>query len=465
MHFHHERSWTESAAVFVGLLVRRCAPLVLATLLTATSVRPASATQRRSADTAIAIVNTTLIDGNGGAPAPNMTIVIAKGRIAAVGPAARVAIPKNARTIDGSRLWVIPGLINTNIFFTYVSCPGVDSTNRFLSAVGCAQLHLRNGETTVMDSHGFLDVQTRLRDMINRGEILGPRLVVAGNILGYGPGCSSTGSLWPLGDMCDDSVATSTVNPTLRATIDSLLGPTGHGTGGELAALSPESLRVRVDAYLDRGPDFIKYLATPHASPGSPRDETHPVFSQRQQEVIIETAHRRGKFVSTHCSTLDHMRGCALAGVDMFQHASAINDAIPDDFATLLGKKPTICSISFPWAYPDNFVKLWKSGCTVSLETDDNSLLIPVIESAAASGMTPLEAITAATKNGAIAAHLSNEIGTIEPGKVADLVLLRADPTVDISNIREIELVIARGQIVPKTSGAEDGDPTQTPEP
>lgn len=394
-------------------------------------------------DTTIAVVNVTLIDGNGGPPQPNMTVVIANGRLAEVNRAVAVTVPRGARTVDGTGLWMVPGFVNTNVFFTYIPCEEVDPPDLYQRALGCAKQHLRWGETTVIDTHGFMDVLVRLREAIRRGDEIGSRLLVAGNILGWGRTCSSTGPQYQ--EPCDGEPAAPD-NGT-----DSLIGHYGD----ELVTLSLDSLRARVNAFLDRGPDLVKYLGTSHHAP----PPTLPVFTRRQQEVIIETVHQRGRFVTTHCSTVEGMRDCALAGVDMFQHATGVegNTAgvgeLPDDVAELVGKNQRVCSVSHPIfpipAEAANFVKLMKSGCTISLETDDNGPLFPVIAGAVSKGMTPLQAITAATRNGAIAAHLLSDIGTIEKGKVADVILLTADPVANIQNLQQIKMVIAKGKIVP----------------
>ena len=136
----------------------------------------------------IAIVGATIIDGNGGPPLVNGTIVLTGNRISTVGPAGTVDVPNGAQVIDGTGKFVTPGFIDSNV---HLSLYGAGETiiryeprNADL-ALESAQLELKHGFTTVRDSYGSLLPLIEVRDAIKRGEVVGPRMLVAGNIVGW----------------------------------------------------------------------------------------------------------------------------------------------------------------------------------------------------------------------------------------------------------------------------------------
>jgi imidazolonepropionase-like amidohydrolase len=141
------------------------------------------------ADTVFAIVGATLIDGNGGAPVPDAVVVVRGRRIAAAGSRAATPVPKDARVIDGRGKFVTPGFVDTNVHVSIYS--GLENFARYQDrfadvAVEAAQLHLKVGITTIRDSYGMLKPLVEARDRIARGDVPGPRMYVAGNIVGWG---------------------------------------------------------------------------------------------------------------------------------------------------------------------------------------------------------------------------------------------------------------------------------------
>lgn len=143
---------------------------------------------------ATAIVGATIIDGNGGPPIVDGTIVVLGNRISAVGPRSAANVPNDATIIDGNGKFVTPGFIDTN---THVSLYAIGETivryedqnaNLTLEA---AQLHLKHGITTIRDTFGSLLALIQVRDAIARGDTVGPRMLVAGNIIGWGGPYSS----------------------------------------------------------------------------------------------------------------------------------------------------------------------------------------------------------------------------------------------------------------------------------
>src|SRR5262249_26097860 len=140
-----------------------------------------------SAET-IAITGATLIDGTGAAAIPDAVIVIDGNKITAVGPRASVRVPAGARQIDAAGKYVIPGLMDANVHLVLGSAIEfiVRYEGRYEDLIEeAAQVTLKNGLTTVFDSWGPLQPLLNVRDRIKRGEAVGSRMFVAGNIVGF----------------------------------------------------------------------------------------------------------------------------------------------------------------------------------------------------------------------------------------------------------------------------------------
>lgn len=473
------------------------AVLTLVTALTA----PAGFAQRTDPGT-IAITDVTVIDGTGAAPRRGVTVLVEDGRIASldgsgdgVGDGAG-DVPANADRIDGRGKYLLPGFIDSNVHATiYGNSTRRETVVKYGDhndrlALEFAQRQLKYGVTTVRDSYGALEPLLRVRDRIEAGDAIGARLLVAGNIVGWGGPFSLTFSLMPESDL---TMFQATWNDHIA-----------QGVGEELMDMGPEEIRVAINRYLDKGPDFIKYGGTSHFFRPS-----LITFSPRVQKVIVDETHRRGLIAETHATSPEALRLAVEAGVDLIQHPEILTREYPDDLIDLIVERDVICALrsntltAAPWqrhlaakeratkeqanAGPPrtaaerrereadlelgyeierrNAEKLIARGCRVTIATDNYQGRAPefrkakkpeiheagigsilAIEGLVELGMSEMDAIVAATHNGAIAAGMADRIGTIEVGKEADLVLLSADPLDDISNIRRLEAVIARGR-------------------
>jgi imidazolonepropionase-like amidohydrolase len=453
-----------------------------------------------AADTLIAIVGATVIDGNGGTPLADATIVVRGKRIAAVGPRASVTVPKGARVIDGTGKYVTPGFIDTNVHLSLYNNGEsmVRYEERFLDLViEAAQTELKYGITTVRDSYGALLPLNAVRDSINHGKVLGPRILVAGNIVGWGG---------PKSPLFSNATPTTFFDEQMMDYI-------AQGSGEELIEMSPDELRVAMRAYLDKGPNFVKYGGTGHTN-------SLITFSPRQQEALVDEVHKRGLFAETHSTNPEPLRISVLAGIDLIQHPEVHNVPIPDELVKLIVDKKVMCSIlsnnitGKPWkdylktrqradsAKADsvkndtlkvlgrraktgwelrnekrtqgtavrraNAEKLIKGGCITTPSTDTylssapeflrnprsdlhampGTATLAAIEGLVELGMTTSQAIVAATKNGAIASQGLKDFGTLEVGKLADVLMLDADPIADIHNIRKLSLVMRDGRVI-----------------
>ena len=286
-----------------------------------------------SADTK-AIVGATVIDGNGGPPIEDATIVVVGKRIAAVGPRASVEIPEGATIIDGAGKFVTPGFIDTNVHLSVTFAgpgPTKETAVKYWErnaelTIEAAQMQLKYGVTTVRDSYGVLRPSIEARDAIARGEVVGPRMLVAGNIVGWGGPFSVSFaliredglSLWE--EQINDAVT--------------------EGSGEELMEMYPEELRVAINKYLDKGPDFIKYGGTSHWAP------TFIGFSPAAQKVIVEETHKRGLVAEIHSTSPEGLRMSIEAGVDLVQHPAVLaGREISDELVREFRDRGIICSM------------------------------------------------------------------------------------------------------------------------
>jgi imidazolonepropionase-like amidohydrolase len=478
--------------------------LILASAaLAAGAIRPALKAQ--SNEPTVAIVGTTVIDGNGGAPLADATVLVAGARIKAVGPRSSIQVPAGAQVIDGAGRFVTPGFIDSNVHLSMFG--NLEQLARFEDrtddiTLESAQLFLKYGVTTVRDSYGQLRSLVRVRDRIARGDTIGPRLLVAGNIVGWGGPFSITFSY-------TRDVGLSPFQARFNEEIT-------QGAGEELTDMTLEELRIAINKYLDKGPNFIKYGGTTHQ--WSP---TLITFSQEAQKVIVDETHKRGLIAETHSISLEGLRLAILAGVDLIQHPEILGPReYPESLLKLILERKIVCAISANnWThgehwqnhlrdkaeterkakvasaesdragirpktladtrkeredlgldlevYRRNAQALIRAGAIIATASDTtvtyppefvqppkpfyrqagNASLVS-IEGMVELGLTPLQAITAGTKHGAVACKMLKDVGTVEAGKYADLVLLDANPIADIHNIRKQRLVMKEGRII-----------------
>ncbi|HEX3877805.1 MAG TPA: amidohydrolase family protein, partial [Bryobacteraceae bacterium] len=282
----------------------------------------------------IAITGATVIDGNGGAPKADAVIVIQDKRIASIGDRASAQVPVGAQVIDAAGKWVVPGFIDTNVHLSlyggmkdrYESLVRYNPRQEDIVLEG-AQIQLKHGVTTVRDSYGMLIPLTRVRDRIARGEATGARIQAAGNIVGWGGPYSITFSLTPERDL---TLFQEQMNEAVS-----------QGAGEELNDMTPEELRVAIDKYLDKGPDFLKYGGTSHFS-----QPTFIGFSPAAQKVLVDETHKRGKAAETHSTTIEGLRLSIDAGIDLIQHPELMTPReLPDDLMRTIADRHIVCSM------------------------------------------------------------------------------------------------------------------------
>jgi imidazolonepropionase-like amidohydrolase len=387
----------------------------------------------------LVIRNGTLIDGSGAAAAANTAVVIQGNRISSVGElpgGVNLEDADKVDVIDATGQWIMPGLIDGHCHLSfgmpavqgYASARG--TVNPGFSAVRAAknaQTILRSGVTSVSIPGGTWFIEVGLRDAINAGLIEGPRIYTAGRfIITYG------------------SIADSE---------PSWVGAPEHTYG--VLANNVTDMITEVRRQTKHGVDFIKLA-------DSTWGDTQTI-AKEEIAAVVEEAHRRNARIAIHSRGAGSTQAAAEAGVDWIMHADlaterelyAVAEAGVRIMPTMtflfealeVGKEKgrSDAELDIIKRNADNAVTVLQTarslGVQVMAGTDTgNSPVMPygVLHAHEAEvmvkfgGYTPLEAITASTKDNAYSVGMEGELGVIESGKLADLLILDADPLEDI---------------------------------
>lgn len=406
--------------------------------------------------TELLISGGTLIDGTGAAPQANAAVLVRGDEIIAVGPEAASAAAPDATRVDATGKTVMPGLIDAHLHCTFDDVQSNDELFFHRSPVMAAlttaqnlQKILRAGVTSFVDPDTFGGIGPELRDAIDAGVIEGPRMKTGVQALLTAVG-GTAGRLIP-----------------------------DEGTAGYAQIVnSVDEVILWTRRHIKYGADWIKIHAT-GLIPGH-RGELL-VWSYDELKASCDAAHELGVPVMAHCRSAESVRQAARAGVDLILHASFIDDAaltaVIDsgasicptftflanlaDFSDRVGASPgqedifrgeiTATAKMMRVAY-DEGVRLIcgsESGFALTpyghwhgreLEVFVNEL-----------GLTPLEAITCATRNGGWAMRMDGELGTIEVGRRADVLVVDGDPLADIRILNDrsrLAAIVSRGRLV-----------------
>ncbi|MFI4889919.1 MAG: amidohydrolase family protein [Steroidobacterales bacterium] len=277
------------------------------TVLSLALTLPASAQMR-------AFMGATIIDGNGGAPISDGVVLINGNLIKAVGPRSRVSVPADAERIDVGGKFIVPGLMDANVHlvpwpsWTYIEFLARYENNFEGIATEAAQIALKHGITTVFDSMGPARPLMKVRDRINRGELEGSRVFVAGNIIGFRAVFTTPEAM---------ASASKAFQARINAQFEMMGGP-------DLAWKTPEQVREQITRYVATGVDFVKYGASGDGPPVNSEVGQEAVlrFTPAQQRAMVEAVHAAGKIIQTHQQSAEALRIVVESGVDMAQHCS-----------------------------------------------------------------------------------------------------------------------------------------------
>lgn len=388
---------------------------VLFIIVLALSVMPACSNSDTPANSSrvIALTNAILIDGTGAAPLPAATVVINSGRIEAVGAATSVNIPDHARIIDLAGATVLPGFFNAHVH------SGFDQAK--------LRAWAREGVTTVRDlgANPVLPLRS-LRDELN-SDSQTARLVFAGPLVTVPGG-------YPI---------------------------VPWGASASLPCTSVEDAQRKINTLLDDGADIIKIAL----ERGDIFGRTIPVLAPAMAAAICSVAHDRGTLVSAHITAARDIQLAIDAGADDLAHM-AVTAVAESTIARLVADGiywvPTLelwhgSSPGHLDQAIDNLRRFFAAGGKVALGTDFEGYTTPFdlgmplreIGWMRDAGMEPLDIIIAATKNAAIVCNMGDELGTIEVGKIADILVVNRDPLANITTaLADVRMVIHNGLII-----------------
>lgn len=379
----------------------------------------------------------------------DQTLVIEDGRITSSGAAMEAKIPADAVRIELPNATVLPGLIDAHTHLTSEPKFGYDRLaisvpREALIGAKNARLTLLAGFTTARNvgARDFTDVA--LRDAINAGDVPGPRLLVSG------PPLSITGG------HCDNNMLPFEYHAT------------SDGVADGIAAV-----QHKVRENIKYGADLIKVCATGGVlSLGD--NPQHSQYTLEEMKAIVADAHRLGRKVAAHAHGAEGIRWAAEAGVDSVEHGSYIDDAgiaamkehgtylVPTLYLgdwmmenaeqthmppPLLAKAHEVIP-----AARKNIAHAFASGVKVAFGTDaavyPHGLNAHEFAVMVKLGLTPLQAIQAATVNAADLLGWSGKVGTLEPGACADIVAVEGDPVKDVTTLERVKFVMKGGEVV-----------------
>ncbi|MDE2971703.1 MAG: amidohydrolase family protein [Acidobacteriota bacterium] len=434
--------------------IRSGATLIAALLLAASA----------AAQDKLALVGGMLLDGYDVPPLHHAAVVIEGDRIVAVGRAAEMEIAPDAEVVDTRGRVMIPGMMDLHAhlavlghgeygrWFSWIDQEGVDIEE--VMEISAKQLLLA-GVTTAVDLGAPLEASLAVRDRIARGEVAGARLLMAG------PWITRRVSFWP--------------------------------ENYQVGIGSPEEASAAVERLAEAGVDVIK------AWVGLTRED---------YQAVADTAHRHGLRVHAHVYAPDDVRNALEAGIDVLTHAGSAGtppyepDLLRD--IVVAGRPVVITGAHRVWVFPatvefperlqdprlrddlpaamydelqrsfesfhtlpyfqttarqmffgDASLGQWiEAGAVMGMGTDSGTplnfhteALWRELKAHVDLGMTPMEAIVAATRVNARILGLADDLGTIEPGKIADIVVLRGDPRFSITALDDPELVVKDGKV------------------
>jgi imidazolonepropionase-like amidohydrolase len=386
--------------------------------------------------------NARLIDGTGKVW-DCADIVISVGRIESITPRAAPS-PVQADEIDLTGRTVIPGLVNCHVHVCLD--PGADPwalwdgrslAENVLVAAKQVEAMLRAGITTARDLGGIAGVDIGLKRAVARGLLSGPRLLVSGNFL-------------------------------------TMTGGHGHTHGG-LEVDGPDEARKGARQQIKAGADVIKVMATG----GVMTEGVEPGAAQLSHDELgaaVEEAHKAGRKAATHAQGTAGIINALRAGVDSIEHGFYLNE---EAIALMLERSvtfvPTLSAlyriiehgqaegvqpfvvekacraVDAQWA---SVQRAHRAGVSIAAGNDGGSPFNPQsdlameLELLVQVGLSPAEALATATCQAASLLGLSDEVGTVQPGKRADIVVLSGDPLAEIGAVRQVQMVVWGGSSV-----------------
>ena len=395
----------------------------------------------------VAIRAARLLDVRSGQFIDKPVVLIKGDRIEAVG--SNLAIPAGLKVIDLGTATLLPGMMDMHTHITGnpedlgYSSIAISTAREALNGVKNARLTLEAGFTSIRNVGASAYTDVALRDVIDRGDIPGPRIAASGPALGI------------TGGHCDDTMHA----PQFKIE--------GEGVADGAAAVAKKVREV-----IKYGADLIKICATGGVL--SFRDDPNASqYSLEEMKIIVSEAHRLGRKVAAHAHGGDGIKLAVEAGVDSIEHGSYIDDAgiklmkargtylVPTVYlgdwllenaeriklpAPLVAKAKVVVP-----AARKNLAEAFRQGVPVAFGTDaavyPHGLNGREFAVYVKLGMTPLAALQSATINAAKLMGWEDRVGAVEKGKFADLIAVAGDPLKDITEMERVQFVMKGGQV------------------
>ncbi len=400
----------------------------------------------KTATGATVIVNGQLIDGTGRRPERDATLVIEDGRIAYAGPVARApALPHDARRIDAKGGTILPGLVEAHFHPTYFNVAALEDLDIkypveyvTLLAASNARLALECGYTAARSGGSLFNIDVWLKKAIEQDLTPGPRLAASGREI-----CGVGGLMdW---------------NPEFRK-----IGMEGL----VLLVNGPDEARAAVRKLVKDGVEWVKTYPTGDAAAPDTNDHHTLCMTFEEMHACMATAHNHGLKVTGHCRATEGIKNALRAGYDILEHGTFMDDEALD--LLLRRNSPVIPALQFEHASivhgpefgmgqrvvdghketleggAESARRILKAGGRLGMGGDygfawnphgtyakELTFFVKYV------GLSPLEVITCATKIGAEIMGREKEFGTLEPGKLADLLVVDGDVLADISLLED----------------------------
>ena len=402
----------------------------------------------------LTLANGRLIDGTGRDPIEKISITIDGDRIKKI--EAGSSYPDKTNVVDLRGLTVIPGLIDCHLHLGGLT---VDQPGKAIGKVSLKgmvsfffdysrnyahrrRLSIDNGVTTIRSAGDHYPHIIRLRDKIAAGKLSGPRIFAPGPTI-TAPGGHPAGTIYRGNRYIIESATRQIADVNIA--------------------------REEVRRLVEGGVDCIKAIY----SDIDPMDITHkvPRLSLDVLEVLADEAHQHNLRLMVHTGSPKETMDAIKAGADSIEHGilpGADSTEFEDDLVRIMLDKGTffVPTLAIAWAYKDaypaifsglkkTFKKVHSAGVNIAAGTDSGTPGVVIgkglqkeLELMVEAGISPMEAIVAGTRNAANNLGKVSKLGTIEPGKLADMIVVSGDPLKDIRNTRDIKLVIKDGKIL-----------------
>ena len=386
------------------------------------------------------LTNCTVIDCTGETSKKQMTVVVEGERIVEVKTGIyRDAVREGERVFDLEKGYVLPGLWNVHVHMGDV----IPDPHHLLETESAIDYAIRAGRSAldairagvtalrVVGEDQYADLAWKRA--FNAGVFVGPRLFVCGRAL-------------------------------------NITGGHGYGTLGSVEVDGPFEMRKAVREQLKHGADWIKLMVTGGVmTEGEGMQESQMLPDEIQ--AATQVAHQKGKKVCVHAWGTAGIKTAIKCGVNCIEHGLLDDEAVEMMVANDVFYVPTICqtqdekriregglpdfmvekALSVAAAHKQGFQKALKAGVKIACGGDSNPVddfTFSEIEHLVKAGMTEMDALIAATRTSAELCGVKDRLGTVETGKIADLVVISEDPLEDISNIRKTKLVFKGGSLI-----------------